>query len=118
MAEAFAANDAVAADIEADLAATGPPWDVCLAVDGDEPVAAGRRYTADGITYLSSIGSGRGAGARAIGALVTSTLVDDGFNEGATIAHLGVEAGNDRAQAPLSSAWDSKSSARACPTCC
>jgi ribosomal protein S18 acetylase RimI-like enzyme len=98
IAEAFAANDAVAADVEADLATTGPPWDACLVVDGDEPVAAGRRYTADGITYVSSIASLPRRRGEGYGALVTSTLVDDGFNEGATKAHLGVDAGNDRAR--------------------
>ena len=99
MVEAFGAvagsTDHVAEDLER---APAPEWDVCLLSVDDEPVAAGRRYSADGMTHLSSIGTRPAWWGRGFGAAVTATLADDGRRAGGTRVHLGVEAANTRAQ--------------------
>jgi ribosomal protein S18 acetylase RimI-like enzyme len=58
------------------------------------PLAAARRATFDGISYLSSIGvvpSGRGLG---LGSLVTTTAMIDAIDAGSEWLHLGVFADN------------------------
>jgi ribosomal protein S18 acetylase RimI-like enzyme len=96
--EAFGGDEAGRAQVAEDLAGTGlGDRDVCLiSVDG-APVAAGRRYTADGMTYLSSIGTRPVWWGRGFGAAVTATLAADGFSAGGTLVHLGVECTNERA---------------------
>jgi ribosomal protein S18 acetylase RimI-like enzyme len=99
MAEAFGV---VAGSVEAVIAelsrAAAPCWDVCLVTLDDEPVAAGRRYTADGMTHLSSIATRPAFVDRGLGSVVTAALADDGIRAAGPIVHLGVEATNDRAE--------------------
>jgi GNAT superfamily N-acetyltransferase len=97
--EAFGGDESARAQVADDLGGTGlGDRDVCLiSVDG-APVAAGRRYTADGMTYLSSIGTRPGWWGRGYGAAVTAILAADGISAGGTIVHLGVECNNERAQ--------------------
>ncbi len=99
MAEAFAAGAEAASSIAAELDRDQTPqMDVVLVrVDG-EPVSAGRRYTADGATYLSSIATRPGWTGRGYGSLVTWILADDGRRAESATIHLGVEWRNQRAR--------------------
>lgn len=54
------------------------------------PVAAARRATFDGLSYLSSIGTVAAARGRGLGRLVTATSMVDGFAAGSEFVHLGV----------------------------
>ena len=76
-----------------------PESDVCLLSVGDAPASAGRRYTADGMTYLSSIGTRPRWAGQGFGTAVTAQLVDDGRQAGGTLTYLAVEWSNERAQA-------------------
>jgi ribosomal protein S18 acetylase RimI-like enzyme len=97
--DAFGGHEAGKAQVAEDLACTGlGERDVCLISVDDLPVAAGRRYTADGMTYLSSIGTRPAWWGRGFGAAVTATLAADGIRGGGTLVHLGVECTNERAQ--------------------
>jgi ribosomal protein S18 acetylase RimI-like enzyme len=99
MVEAFGAVAGSAETLAADLGrATAPTWDVCVAWAGDEPVAAGRRYTAAGMTHLSSIATRPRWWGRGYGAAVTAALARDGQAAGGGVVHLGVEAQNARAR--------------------
>ncbi|HVA87484.1 MAG TPA: GNAT family N-acetyltransferase [Candidatus Saccharimonadales bacterium] len=73
--------------------------DVCVVLVGDEAVAAGRRHTADGATYLSSIGTRAGWSGRGYGSILTRALVDDAHAAATGPVHLAVDARNDRARA-------------------
>ena len=70
---------------------------VCLARDGGEPVAVAKRYTFDGATYLSSIGTVPARRGRGLGSLVTDTVIRDGMAASSKYVYLGVYVGNDRA---------------------
>jgi ribosomal protein S18 acetylase RimI-like enzyme len=99
MTEAFGtgadARPVLAAELDRDRTAR---TDVCvLRVDG-EPVAAGRRFTADGATYLSSIATRPPSAGRGYGSLVTAALVRDGRRAGGSLIHLSVDARNARAR--------------------
>jgi GNAT superfamily N-acetyltransferase len=99
MVDAFGAEMDTEEHLAADLAQTiAGRWDVCVVSVDDEPVAAGRRYTADGMTYLSSIGTRPAWRGRGFGAAVTSILAADGRRAGGSIVHLSVEAQDLRAQ--------------------
>jgi ribosomal protein S18 acetylase RimI-like enzyme len=89
-------SERVADDLDRSVA---PASDVCLvrAADG-EPVAAGRRFTADGATYISSIGTRPAYREQGFASVVTSALVDDGIDAGGPLVHLGVECENEPAQ--------------------
>jgi ribosomal protein S18 acetylase RimI-like enzyme len=76
-----------------------PESDVCLLLVGDEPVSAGRRHTADGATYLSSLGTRPLWTGLGFGTAVTAQLTDDGRRTGGTSTSLAVEWSNERAQA-------------------
>ena len=67
-----------------------------LTVDG-EPVATGQRYTFDGASYLSSIGTRPAWRGRGLGAHVTRVLVADSLAEGVELIYLGVYADNTAA---------------------
>jgi ribosomal protein S18 acetylase RimI-like enzyme len=67
-----------------------------ITVDG-EPVATGQRYTFDGASYLSSIGTRPGWRGRGYGAHVTRVLVGDSRAEGVDLIYLGVYADNTAA---------------------
>lgn len=58
------------------------------------PVAAARRATFDGMSYLSSIGVVPSARGQGLGALVTSTAMADAIDAGSEWLHLGVFADN------------------------
>ncbi|MFM2105799.1 MAG: Acetyltransferase family [Chloroflexota bacterium] len=60
-------------------------------------VAAGKRSTFDGASYLSSIGTRPGAAGRGYGTLVTDALVADSRAAGARHVYLAVRVTNDRA---------------------
>ena len=60
----------------------------------DEPVAATRRATFDGLSYLSSIGTVPGAQGRGLGRWTTAAATADGLAAGSAWVHLGVFADN------------------------
>jgi ribosomal protein S18 acetylase RimI-like enzyme len=74
-----------------------PALSVCLVrVDG-EPVAVGKRYTFDGASYLSAIGTRPGHWGRGYGSIVTDALIRDSLADGVRYVYLGAFADNDRA---------------------
>lgn len=68
-----------------------------LTLDG-EPVAAGSRYTFDGASYLSSIGTRPAWRGRGFGATITRSLAQDSIGAGVGIVYLGVHADNKGAK--------------------
>lgn len=98
MSESFNVEPAaVQRQIADDLESTVAPWDVCVLFIGDEPVSAGRRFTTDGLTYLSSIGTRRSWWGHGCGAAITAALVESGMRTGGNLVHLDVEWQNARA---------------------
>ncbi len=67
-----------------------------LRVDG-EAVATGERYSFDGASYLSSIGTRPAWRGRGFGGLVTSALARDSVADGFDLVYLGVYPENTRA---------------------
>jgi ribosomal protein S18 acetylase RimI-like enzyme len=67
-----------------------------LRIDG-EPVATGGRYSFDGASYLSSIGTRPGWRGRGFGRLVTLALARDSVATGFDLVYLGVHAENTHA---------------------
>ncbi|MGD0018053.1 MAG: GNAT family N-acetyltransferase [Candidatus Limnocylindrales bacterium] len=67
-----------------------------LTVDG-EPVATGQRYTFDGASYISSIGTRPGWRGRGLGAHITRVLAVDSLADGVDLIYLGVYADNTAA---------------------
>ena len=67
-----------------------------LTLDG-EAVATGQRYTFDGASYLSSIGTRPGWEGRGFGSHITRLLAADSRAEGVDLIYLGVYADNDAA---------------------
>jgi ribosomal protein S18 acetylase RimI-like enzyme len=67
-----------------------------LSVDG-EPVATGERYTFDGASYISSIGTRPAWRGRGFGKLITLALARDSVASGIDLVYLGVYADNVRA---------------------
>lgn len=99
LAEAFVVEPDRRAAIEAETveAFASPAFHVCLVRVGGEPVAVGKRYTFDGGSYLSSIGTRPGRQGRGYGSLVTEALVRDAIAAGSRYVYLGVRTHNDRA---------------------
>jgi ribosomal protein S18 acetylase RimI-like enzyme len=64
-----------------------------LRIDG-EPVATGERYSFDGASYLSSIGTRPGWRGRGFGRLITMALARDSLAAGYDLVYLGVYAEN------------------------
>ena len=62
-------------------------------VDG-EPVATGQRYTFDGASYLSSIGTRPGWRGRGLGGYITRRMAADSLAEGVGLIYLGVYSDN------------------------
>jgi ribosomal protein S18 acetylase RimI-like enzyme len=82
---------------EVDLTMQQPRFHACLIRMNGEPVATGERYTFDGATYISSIGTRpewRGLG---LGRHITLTLARDSIADGVDLVYLGVYADNARA---------------------
>ena len=76
-----------------------PPRDrelVLTRVDG-EPVATGERFTFDGASYLSSIGTRPAWRGRGFARLITTALARDSVAGGSELVYLGVYADNTRA---------------------
>jgi ribosomal protein S18 acetylase RimI-like enzyme len=76
------------------LTLTQPHFHACMLTIDGEPAATGQRYTFDGASYLSSIGTRppwRGLG---LGAAVTRRLAADSLTEGIGLVYLAVEAEN------------------------
>jgi ribosomal protein S18 acetylase RimI-like enzyme len=67
-----------------------------ITVDG-APVATGQRYTFDGASYLSSIGTQPGWRGRGFGAYITRALAAGSRAEGVDLVYLGVYADNTAA---------------------
>jgi len=67
-----------------------------LRIDG-EPVATGERYSFDGASYLSSIGTRPAWRGRGLGSLITLALARDSVASGFDLVYLGVYADNTRA---------------------
>ena len=67
-----------------------------LRVDG-EPVATGERYTFDGASYISSVGTRPFWRGRGFGRLITLALARDALSSGTDLVYLGVYADNARA---------------------
>jgi ribosomal protein S18 acetylase RimI-like enzyme len=67
-----------------------------LRIDG-EPVATGERYTFDGASYLSSIGTRPEWRGRGLASIVTNALARDSIAEGYDLVYLGVYAENAHA---------------------
>jgi ribosomal protein S18 acetylase RimI-like enzyme len=100
MGEAFGVDVESVGEIARELeSAATPGSDICLLSIGDEPVSAGRRYTAAGATYLSSIGTRPRWASLGFGTAVTAQLAEDGHRAGAASTYLAVEWSNERAQA-------------------
>lgn len=99
LAESFAVDpdrvDAVAEETVEAFAS--PAFHVCLARVAGRPVAVGKRYTFDGASYLSSIGTRPGHRGRGLGSLITDHLVRDSLAAGSRYVYLGVHTHNDRA---------------------
>lgn len=60
-----------------------------IRVDG-EPVATGERYTFDGASYISSVGTLADFRGRGFGTIITEALARDSVAEGAELTYLGV----------------------------
>ncbi len=79
---------------EVSLTMGRPDFHSCLITLDGEPVATGQRYTFDGASYLSSIGtrsSWRGLG---LAAHITRIMAADSLDEGTSLVYLGVYADN------------------------
>ena len=99
LAESFSVERRRVAALEADAIGCGSRPEcarVLVEVHG-EPVAAVRRVTVDGGTYLSSIGTRPSWQGQGHAALVTATAVADALAAGSAFVHLAVEVENERA---------------------
>ncbi len=82
---------------EIGLTLAQPYFHSCLlSIDG-EPIATGQRYTFDGASYLSSIGTRPAWRGRGLGTFVTQALARDSVADGVDLVYLGVYAENVRA---------------------
>jgi ribosomal protein S18 acetylase RimI-like enzyme len=99
LAESFSVERRRVAALEADAIGCGsrPECEMVLLEVHGEPVAAVRRVTVDGGTYLSSIGTRPSWRGQGHAALVTATAVADALAAGSVFVHLAVEVENARA---------------------
>jgi len=67
-----------------------PDFHACLVTVDGEPVATGQRYTFDGASYISSIGTRPAWRGRGLGALVTRVLAAESLADGVDLIYLGV----------------------------
>lgn len=82
---------------EIDLTLRQPAFHAYVVEVDGEPVATGQRYTFDGASYLSSIGTRPEWRGRGFGTAITLALARDSIAENARLVYLGVHAGNDQA---------------------
>jgi ribosomal protein S18 acetylase RimI-like enzyme len=80
--------------LETEASLADPRFTHYLVRRDGEPVAAARRATFDGLTYLSSIGTVAAARGHGFGRLVTARAMVDGADAGSELLHLGVFADN------------------------
>ena len=78
-------------------AARRPGGASLLLLDHDQPVAAARRVTLEGATYLSSIGTIPAVRGRGYASLLTAEAVRQALAEGTTLVHLLADAEVDNA---------------------
>lgn len=99
LAESFSVERRRMAALEADAigCASRPECQMVLLEVHGEPVAAARRVTIDGGTYLSSIGTRPRWRRQGHAALVTAAAVADALALGSTFVHLAVEVENELA---------------------
>jgi len=69
-----------------------------LLLDGGRPVAAARRVTVDGATYLSSIGTIPTARGQGFATLLTAIAITGAISAGTSLIHLLAEAGMARTE--------------------
>ena len=86
-----------AIELETEAMFDHPELHACLVRLDGEPVAAAKRATFDGATYLSSIGTRRAFRGRGLGALATAIVTADAVADGSRWTYLGVWASNDTA---------------------
>ena len=86
-----------AIELETEAMFDHPELHACLVRLDGEPVAAAKRATFDGATYLSSIGTLRAFRGRGLGALATAIVTADAVADSSRWIYLGVWAGNDTA---------------------
>ena len=97
--ESFGIPESRRANLITEIALTlaQPFFHACLLrVDG-EPVATGERFTFDGASYLSSIGTRPAWRGRGFARLITTALARDSVAGGSELVYLGVYADNTRA---------------------
>ncbi|MEO8462961.1 MAG: GNAT family N-acetyltransferase [Chloroflexota bacterium] len=78
-------------------AARRPGGAALLLLDDDRPVAAARRVTVEGATYLSSIGTIPPARGKGYASLLTAIAARDALQSGSEIVHLLADAETDSA---------------------
>ena len=99
IAEAFRIPEARRANLAAEIGLTLQQsyfHAYVIRVDG-EPVATGERYTFDGASYISSIGTRPEWRNRGFGKSITLALARDSIASGVDLVYLGVYADNERA---------------------
>ncbi len=82
---------------EVGAALASPDFHACLVRWDGEPVATGQRFTFEGASYLSSIGTRPGWRGRGLGGLVSRILAADSLDAGGRYVYLGVHAENETA---------------------
>ena len=82
---------------EIGLTLARPDFHACVVTIDGEPVATGQRYTFDGASYLSSIGTRPAWRGRGLAGYITRLLVADSLAEDVGLVYLGVYADNDEA---------------------
>lgn len=78
---------------------TSPAAELVVLRAGERLVAAGKRSTFDGASYLAAIGTAPDLQGRGLGTLLVRTLVADALADGVRWTHLAVRTQNDRANA-------------------
>jgi GNAT superfamily N-acetyltransferase len=79
---------------EISLTLSRPDFHACVVTVDGVPVATGQRYTFDGASYLSSIGTLRKWRGRGLASRITNVLAADSIAEGVDLIYLGVYADN------------------------
>jgi ribosomal protein S18 acetylase RimI-like enzyme len=97
--ESFHIPDIRRANLAAEIRLTleQPRFNAYLIRIEGEPVATGERYTFDGASYISSIGTRPAWRGRGFGHLITRSLAIDSMAGGTDLIYLGVYAENGRA---------------------
>jgi ribosomal protein S18 acetylase RimI-like enzyme len=99
IAESFSIPDSRRTNLTSEIALTlQQPYfhAYVIRIDG-EPVATGERYTFDGASYISSVGTRPAWQGRGFGEFITSALARDSVAAGLDLVYLGVYADNARA---------------------